>query len=105
MKKQITTLLLCSLFIGQLKAQGTWTPVTRLAPHANMANLLLMSDGSVICHSDYGGHLDWGSVFDRLTPDSTGSYINGTWSQLPPMFRERYVFSPCMLKDGRVYAA
>jgi len=93
------------LFTGQTNAQGTWTPVTQLAPDFNNGVMLLMADGTVICHTSSGGYMGDGTIFDRLTPDSTGSYINGTWSQIAPMNRERYAFSSALLKDGRVYAA
>ena len=93
------------LFSGQANGQGTWTPLKHLAPDNNYGVMLLMTDGTVICHTDNGGTLGYGSIFDRLTPDSTGSYINGTWSRIAPMIRERYSFSTAILKDGRVYAA
>ena len=93
------------LFIGQVGAQGTWTPVTNLAPDPNGGVMLLMTDGTVLCHTSSGGPLGIGTIWDRLTPDSSGSYINGTWTQIAPMIRERYAFSSCVLKDGRVYAA
>ncbi len=101
----ILLLSYCYLFTGQTQAQGTWTPLTNLAPDPNNGVMLLMTDGTVICHTTSGGNLGYGSIFDRLTPDSSGSYINGTWSQIAPMIRERYSFSSLILKDGRVYAA
>jgi len=95
----------CYLFIGQALAQGTWTSLTHLAPDPNNGVMLLMSDGTVLCHTTSGGSQGDGTIWDRLTPDSTGSYINGTWSQIAPMTQERYSFSSAVLKDGRVYAA
>jgi PKD repeat protein len=95
----------CLLFIGHANAQGTWTAVTKQAPDPNFGVMLLMTDGSVICHTSTGGTLGIGTIWDRLTPNAHGSYINGTWSKIAPMNRERYSFSSEILKDGRVYAA
>jgi len=84
---------------------GTWTPLTNLAPDLNNGGMLLMTDGSVICHTSSGGNLGDGTIWDKLTPDATGSYVNGTWSQIAPMTQERFSFSSEILKDGRAYAA
>jgi PKD repeat protein len=98
------------LLTGQLNAQGTWTPVTRPAPDPNNGVMLQMSDGSVICHTTDGAvpgkrALGDGTIWNKLTPDSTGSYANGTWDTIGHMNQERFSFSSAVLKDGRVYAA
>lgn len=94
------------LIAGSASAQvGTWTPLTNQAPDPNNGVMILMTDGTVICHTTNGGSLGDGTIFDRLTPDSTGSYVNGTWSTINPMITERYSFSSAVLKDGRIYAA
>ncbi len=62
------------------------------------ANPLLLTDGSVIVQD--AGCPDWW----RLTPDSTGSYVNGTWTQiasLPAGYSPLY-HSSAVLPDGRV---
>jgi len=62
------------------------------------ANPLLLTDGSVIVQD--AGCPDWW----RLTPDSSGSYANGTWTQigsLPPGYAPLY-HSSAVLPDGRV---
>ena len=84
---------------------GHWVALTNPAPHGNGETLLLMSDGTVLAHTFTGGTLGFGSVFDRLTPDTTGGYVNGTWSTIAPMISERLAFSSAILKDGRVYCA
>jgi hypothetical protein len=61
-------------------------------------NPLLLTDGSVIVQD--AGCPDWW----RLTPDSSGSYANGTWTQiasLPPGYSPLY-HSSAVLPDGRV---
>jgi len=62
------------------------------------ANPLLLTDGSVIVQD--AGCPDWW----RLTPDSSGSYANGTWTQiasLPAGYSPLY-HSSAVLPDGRV---
>ena len=88
---------------AQTYAQGTWTPVTSLAPGANGGGMLLLSDGTVICKSFSGGTDGIGNIYNKLTPDSHGSYINGTWSSIAPMKNTRLYYSSQVLKDGRVY--
>ncbi|MDE3182231.1 MAG: T9SS type A sorting domain-containing protein [Bacteroidota bacterium] len=83
-------------------ATGTWTKVTALAPDANYGISILLSDGRVLCHTDSGST---GDIYDILTPDSHGSYINGTWSQSTQSHRKRFAFSSDVLQDGRVYVA
>src|SRR5262249_21768401 len=41
----------------------------------------------------------------QLKPDSSGSYVNGTWSSLAPMSLERLYFGSNLLPDGRVFLA
>jgi hypothetical protein len=62
------------------------------------ANPLLLTDGTVIVQD--AGCQDWW----RLTPDKTGSYVNGTWRQiasLPSGYAPLY-HSSAVLPDGRV---
>ena len=84
---------------------GTWTAVATTAPHTNLGHMLLLSDGSVICKSSGGGSDGDGNIWDKLTPDIHGSYVNGTWSSIAPMVNTRLFFSSQILKDGRVYVA
>jgi hypothetical protein len=77
------------------------TPFTTLVnqpPEAGELSLLL-TDGSVMMQSSSDA-----SVFYRLTPDSNGSYIAGTWSRLASMpgGYAPYAGSEVMLADGRV---
>jgi hypothetical protein len=56
------------------------------------------SDGTVLVHDDNT------SVWWRLTPNSTGSYIDGTWSEiasLPSGYEPEY-FASAILPDGRM---
>ena len=90
--------------IGFSYAQtGTWTQLADTAPHYSDGLMLLLTDGSVICHS-YGGSGE-GTLWDKLTPDNHGSYINGSWSNITPMNNGRLFFSSQVLPSGSVYVA
>ncbi len=99
-----TTLILVSICTTHSIAQtGTWSAVTNIAPHTNAGVMLLMTDGSILCKTSSGG--TQGNVWDKLTPDSHGSYQNGTWSSITAMNDDRLYFSSQVLNDGRVYVA
>lgn len=94
--------LLC--WPGVAGAQSPWQPLTNQPTFlhtvkcAGAANPLLLADGTVMVQE--GGCRRWW----RLTPDNTGSYVNGTWSQLaslPSNYSPLYHAS-AVLPDGRV---
>ncbi len=80
---------------------GTWQVGTNAGPDG-AANPLLLTDGTVMVAS--GNSPYW----YRLTPDNTGSYVNGTWTQLaslPVIGGTQYAplyHSSVVLPDGRV---
>ena len=74
----------------------------RHAPPFPPGSMLLASDGTVLVHAEpeSGGTNLW----YKLTPDSHGSYANGTWSQIasmPASYNPLY-FSSAILPDGRM---
>ncbi len=77
---------------------GAWAPITNTAPHGNDGVMLLLTDGRVMCKAG-------GPIWDVLTPDIHGSYVNGTWSTTSSMANDRLYFSSQVLRDGRVYVA
>jgi len=82
---------------GEAPTAGTWTSLTNNLGQ-NLSNPLLLTDGTVIAHVSCSG--SW----YKLTPDITGSYVNGTWSSiasLPPGYEPRF-FGSAVLPDGRV---
>jgi len=85
-------------------AQPTWTVVSSQAPDSSGSLMLLLSDGSVLCKTTNGGD-GVGTIWDKLTPDINGSYINGTWSRVCPMANSRLYFSAQTFKNGKVYVA
>src|ERR1041385_5435655 len=79
-------------------AGGTWTNLKKGFPGPTGPDTaLLMTDGTVLMHS-------WCSVtWWRLTPDKTGSYVNGTWSQAASLSNYRPFFMASeVLPDGRL---
>jgi hypothetical protein len=61
--------------------------------------MLLLTDGSIMCQDSGSAHW-W-----RLTPDGTGSYLNGTWSALANGPNAPLYFASAVLRDGRVFVA
>ena len=57
---------------------GGWTTLTH-SPGVALQNPLLLTDGSVIATHACSGH------WYKLTPDITGSYLNGTWTAIATM--------------------
>jgi len=98
----LVILYMCLLSIKS-NAQGTWQALANIAPHNNYGVMLVLTDGTILCRTSSGAA--WGSLWDKLTPDSYGSYINGTWSTVAPMHDGRTFFSSQVLPDGRVYVA
>ncbi|HVY41344.1 MAG TPA: hypothetical protein VHM31_25585 [Polyangia bacterium] len=80
-------------------AAPAWTPLAHPPGLYNGASSpLLLTDGTVLVQDT--GFPDWW----RLTPDETGSYVNGTWSQiasLPDGYSPLY-HSSAVLPDGRL---
>jgi hypothetical protein len=74
---------------------GAWTPLTHTAPET-IGYALLLSDGTVMAQ----GYAN--NTWYRLSPDSKGKYVNGTWTKLASMHDTRLYFFAQMVKDGRV---
>src|SRR5215469_837144 len=95
---------------------GTWQPLVN-QPNFNAETMLLLTDGTVMCHEG-NANGDFTNRWHRLTPDITGSYINGTWSSIQSMADNNAIpetaggptyaplyFASAVLKDGRVFVA
>jgi hypothetical protein len=73
------------------------------APVAGVGTMLLMTDGTVMVQGGGQENGGPGGVTDewyRLTPSATGSYLNGTWSQLKNMNYERIDYASEVLPSG-----
>ena len=91
---------------GHTSTPSTPSPVTTPQTLQTLANQppdgaglgFLLTDGSVMFQGN--GFSDW----FRLTPDDSGSYLKGTWSQtasLPTGYMPQY-FASAVLADGRL---
>ncbi len=82
------------------QGSGTWATVTTTPDTIAAGFAILLTDGSVMVQDlNTFGH-DWW----KLTPDATGHYLNGTWTQLASMpgdYAPLY-FASGVLPDGRV---
>ncbi|HXB12270.1 MAG TPA: T9SS type A sorting domain-containing protein [Bacteroidia bacterium] len=107
MKKLLLLLIAYSLSLTTSYGQGTWKTLTNLAPDYNLGVMVLLTDGTVMCLTcDSSGVIlpnGNGNTWDLLTPDSNGSYLNGTWTQLPAMHDSRLFCSTWVLPDGNLY--
>ncbi|MEI6816503.1 MAG: T9SS type A sorting domain-containing protein [Bacteroidota bacterium] len=95
----------CPIGNQTIADQGYWTPLVHASPNNNEGVMLLLSDGTVMCKTQSGGSDGYGNLWDKLTPDINGSYVNGTWTTLAPSINTRLYFSSEVLRDGRVYVA
>lgn len=78
-----------------------WTKV-RNAPPFSPGTMLVASDGTVLVHAEPGS--GGTNLWYKLTPNSRGSYIDGTWSQIasmPASYNPLY-FASAILPDGRM---
>ncbi len=97
----LETRTLLSASAAPAPQSGTWSLLTNTIPDPGGAQTtMLQSDGSVMVQ---GGQNAPDNAWYRLTPDSTGNYVNGTWSQLPSMNVARLFFPAATLPDGRVF--
>jgi hypothetical protein len=78
-------------------ATSSWQKLTN-QPTFNTDTAHLLTDGTVIMHQ-YNSPNWW-----RLTPDISGSYLNGTWTQLASMQSDYapLYFASAVLPDGRL---
>src|SRR4051794_23147149 len=77
---------------------GWWTKLAH-QPGFDASTMLLLTDGSVMCQEEGGKR------WRKLTPDATGDYVNGTWSDLAPMHWTRRYYASAVLADGRVFVS
>jgi hypothetical protein len=96
LKKFAVTVVLLLSTIGISSAQSLKNLVNP-PPDGNIIGFL-MTDGTVMCQGNQQS--DWW----KLTPDKSGSYVNGTWKQLaslPSGYVPLY-FAAAVLADGRL---
>jgi hypothetical protein len=77
---------------------GTWDVLAN-PPGFQTSTMLLLTDGRVICQED--GTANWSA----LSPDTGGSYRNGTWAPIAPMSIWRRYYASAVLASGKVFVA
>jgi hypothetical protein len=85
---------------------GQWTALTNQAPD-ELGTMMLLTDGTVMAQDNSGTLTTFNPAaynqWFRLTPDSAGSYVNGTWSPLASMSTQRLYFASRVLPSGKVF--
>jgi autotransporter-associated beta strand protein len=77
---------------------ATWTPLTHSFPGGSGAGtMMLLTDGTVMIQN--GGTNNW----YKLSPDSAGNYVNGTYSSLASMSTQRLYYASNVLPSGKVF--
>jgi hypothetical protein len=92
------------LAVAAVAQAQTWTTTTNTPPAA-LGTALLLTNGTVMAQGMQASGYATG-VWYSLTPNSTGSYINGTWAKLTTMpsgYSPLY-YASAVLADGRVVA-
>src|SRR5262249_12879289 len=89
-----------AVFSREQSPLAAWSNLANVPPGGpyNLGNPLLLTDGTVVVHRT--DTRDW----YRLTPSNTGSYIDGTWTQIASMqpgYGPKF-FASAVLPDGRV---
>ena len=90
-----------------------WSVISIIFCLSNMngGTAFVLTDGSVMMQESIGANLyylgialiSWGSNrWWKLTPDKSGSYVNGSWSQLADSNLSRTFYASSVLADGRV---
>jgi hypothetical protein len=94
-------LLAAGVAVADVASSATLEPLTNQPPaYVGLGPPFLLTDGSVMFQDDsYTG-------FWKLTPDASGSYRDGTWTQLASLPSEwnygPYAYASAVLADGRV---
>jgi Abnormal spindle-like microcephaly-assoc'd, ASPM-SPD-2-Hydin len=92
-----TTALLFALLAAA--AAQSWTPLVN-QPGVNLGVMLQLRDGRILVHEEQGGD---STAWHILTPDASGSYVNGTWSSgghMPSGYAP-WFFGSQVLLDGK----
>src|SRR5258708_11053408 len=90
------------LVLAALAQSQSWTALAH-QPTVPIGTALLLTDGTVMAQQMQTSGFATGQWW-RLTPDSAGSYTNGTWVQLATMpsgYAPLY-YASAVLSDGRV---
>jgi hypothetical protein len=77
----------------------SWTPLVN-QPGVNLGAMLQLRDGRILVHEEQSGN---SKAWHLLTPDASGSYVNGTWSSggMMPVGYSPWFFGSQVLMDGK----
>jgi hypothetical protein len=85
--------------------KSPWTPLKNPPPFGTPGTMLLESDGTVLVHDEPDNNVTGGTTeWWKLTPNSKGSYVDGTWTKIAPMpagYTPLY-FSSAILPNGHM---
>jgi hypothetical protein len=91
------TLLACLIPLSsQCCIAQDWKPLSQPAP-AGIQLMVQMTDGTILVQS-YDGQ-----TWMKLTPDASGSYVNGAWTTVAPGLLPTIYFASQVLPDGRFW--
>ena len=92
-------------YFGPAGTKSPWTPLKNASPLRTPGTMLLESNGTVLVHDEPDNNtVAATNAWYKLTPDSKGSYIDGTWSKIASMpdgYAPLY-FGSAILPDGRM---
>lgn len=84
---------------------GIWQNLIN-QPTFNAGTMLLLTDGTVLCHDEPNrNNVSGSNRWYKLIPDNMGSYHNGTWHQVANGPNSPLYFACSVLRDGRVFVA
>jgi hypothetical protein len=92
-------------YLGHPGTASPWTPLKNPPPFKTPGTMLLQSNGTVLVHDEPDSNkLAATNAWYALTPNSKGSYIDGTWNKIASMpdgYAPLY-FASAILPDGRM---
>lgn len=92
---------------AQMPTVGSWTYLANQAPEP-IGTMLLLTDGTVIGQGTFttgAATGDSDTHWFKLTPDASGNYVNGTWTQIASMHTPRTYYASTVMRDGRVFVS
>jgi hypothetical protein len=100
MLRKLGISLLALLALAGIASAQKWQPLKHPGTYSGVGAMLLLTDGTVLLHEEQSNAQNW----YKLTPDNTGSYVNGTVkpiTALPSGYAPLY-FGSVVLPDGRM---
>ena len=93
---RVLAILLFCFLASHCEASG-WRKLTNPIPGGGTGTTLQLTDGTVMVLSSDN------QTWARLSPDSAGSFANGTWTVTRPMSIKRLYFGSNVMPNGKVF--